>query len=72
MFSVDLTYNPTFGAGQPELLFTGNYDAAAIGHQHYDVAHEGEKFLMIKHGETAGPHEVRVVLNWIGELKEGG
>ena len=68
MLRVNVEYAPTFSAGRPQVLFSGNYDAAAIGHQHYDVAHEGEKFLMIKHGETIGPREVRVVINWAEEL----
>jgi serine/threonine-protein kinase len=70
MFSVALSYQPAFAAGRPELLFTGRYDAAEVGHQHYDVADDAERFLMIKHGETTGLHELRVVLNWSGELNQ--
>lgn len=68
MFSAGITYAPSFSASRPELLFTARYDAAAVGHQHYDVALDSERFLMIKHGESVGPHEVRVVLNWVDEL----
>ena len=55
--------------GKP-VLFTGKYDAAPLtGHQHYDISLDGKRFLMIKHGEPAGPSEVQVVLNWSEELK---
>ena len=55
----------------PRVLFTGKYDAAAAsGHQHYDISHDGRKFLMIRHGESTGPAEVRAVLNWTEELKD--
>ena len=70
MLVVDVDQEPRFHAGLPRVLFTGQYDAAAAsGHQHYDISHDGRKFLMIKHGESAGPAEVRVVLNWFEELK---
>ena len=43
------------------------YDAAPLtGHQHYDISLDGERFLMIKHGDPPGPSEVHVVLNWAG------
>jgi serine/threonine-protein kinase len=53
-----------FSSGRPRLLFSGNYDTAPVGHQHYDVSRDGRRFLMIRHGESLGPAEVRVVLNW--------
>ena len=53
------------------MLFTGDYDAAPVsGHQHYDVSSDGERFLMIHHGETAGPSEVDVVLHWADTLRQ--
>ena len=69
MLSVDVEYEPALRFGQPRVLFMGNYDAAAVGHQHYDISLDGKKFLMIKHGEPIGPGVVRVVLNWSEELK---
>jgi hypothetical protein len=50
------------------VLFTSDHDAAATGHQHYDVSLDGKKFLMIKHGEPVGPSQVNVVLNWFADL----
>lgn len=69
MLVVDVDIESAFSAGQPRVLFTSQYDAAASGHQHYAVSHDGKKFLMIKHGESPGPSEVNVVLNWSAELK---
>ena len=69
MFVVEINHDP-FRAGQPRVLFTGEYDAAPVsGHQHYDISRDGKKFLMIKHGDPVGPNAVRVVLNWSEELK---
>ena len=50
MFSVQVEYEPTFAASTPEVLFSGEYDAAPVGHQHYDISLDGKRFLMIKHG----------------------
>ncbi len=70
MLVVDVDYAPAFSAGRPRVLFTGKYDAAPLtGHQHYDISLDGKRFLMIKHGEPAGPSAVQVVLNWSEELK---
>jgi Tol biopolymer transport system component len=69
MFALDIVYRPSFRAGAPRALFNGRYDDAPIGHQHYDISADGERFLMVKHGEPAGPSEVRVVLNWSEELQ---
>ena len=70
MFSVKVSYEPSFAVGAPEVLFSGDYDAAPIGHQHYDISHDGQRFLMIKHGQPSGPIEVRVVQNWFEELRD--
>jgi Tol biopolymer transport system component len=69
MLVSDISYGP-FTAGPPRLLFKGEYDAAPrTGHQHYDISLDGKLFLMVKHGEAAGPDEVQVVLNWLPEMK---
>ena len=38
--------------GSPRLLFTGDYDSAEVGHQHYDISLDDERFLMVKHGDS--------------------
>jgi hypothetical protein len=64
MHALSIAYEPTFEWTDRGELFRGDYDAASVGHQHYDVDRERERFLMIKHGAVTGPSEVRVVLNW--------
>jgi serine/threonine protein kinase len=66
---VDVSYGSTISFGRPQVLFEGEYDAATVGHQHYDISHDGMRFLMVKHGEPVGPREVRVVLNWGEEMR---
>jgi hypothetical protein len=69
MLRVRVTYGSTISFGQPEVLFEGVYDAAEVGHQHYDLSLDSSRFLMVQHGEPAGPREVRVVLNWGEEMR---
>jgi Tol biopolymer transport system component len=69
MFAVDVRHEPAIRFAPPRLLFRGEFDSADVGHQHYDISLENDRFLMIKHGEPEGPFEVRVVLNWSEELK---
>ncbi len=58
---------PTFTQGSPEVLFTGNYRTGTSNRQ-YDVAPDGQRFLMIKQEQTEGA-QINVVLNWFEELK---
>lgn len=69
MLVAEIEYGPVFRASRPRVLFSGKYDGAMVGHQHYDISRDSQKFLMIKHGEPVGPNEIRVVLNWSEELK---
>ncbi len=71
MLVADVLDEPGFSVSQPRVLFRGQYDAAAIGHQHYDISLDDRRFLMIRHGETTGPSEVKVVLGWSEELRAG-
>ena len=63
---VDVDTEPTFNASVPELVFEG---AFALGYRGYDVAPDGERFLMLK-GRAGYARDVQVVLNWFEELKE--
>ena len=67
MMAVEITTEPTFTAGKPQLLFEGEYllyGPRAV----YDVTPDGQKFLMIKLGEQ-GVTELNVIQNWFEELK---
>jgi serine/threonine-protein kinase len=62
----------TFSAASPRLLFEGQY-YYTITHRMYDVAPDGNRFLMIKAAPTAEgdkpSQQLVVVLNWTEELK---
>ena len=53
----------------PTVLFEGRYAYDAYGRdsRNYDVAPDGQRFLMVKPDEDSG--EVVVVLNWFTELE---
>jgi serine/threonine-protein kinase len=68
MLAVDVGYTPGLELGRPRVLFEGDYNDAAVGHQHYDLSLDGQRFLMIRHGQPVGTDEVRVVLNWSKQL----
>ena len=70
MMAVDMTTEPTFGAGTPRLLFEGVYTRSAGGAAFYDVTGDGQRFVMVQAGEQeAGASQINVVLNWFEELK---
>ena len=62
---VDVVTETTFSASVPELVFEGSYWLATRG---YDVAPDGERFLMLKLN-TDAQREIHVVLNWFDELE---
>jgi len=64
---VNIKTEPTFTQGSPEVLFTGNYLTKLLNRQ-YDIAPDGQRFLMIKQEQT-GVAQINVVLNWFEELK---
>ena len=68
---VDVTTQPTFTAGTPKVLFEGQYvDSVVVANTEYDVAPDGQRFLMIQPIEREGGlSQIQVVLNWFEELK---
>jgi Tol biopolymer transport system component len=63
---------PAFRSGRPRLLFEGPYLSwSTIGAyaRTYDVAPDGQHFLMIEGGEEGGGNQLHLVLNWFEELK---
>ncbi len=72
MMMVDITTEPGFSAGNPKLLFEGQYFAnQAPANANYDVTPDGQRFIMIKAAdEEEEPGQINVVLNWFEELKE--
>jgi serine/threonine protein kinase/WD40 repeat protein len=67
LMSVDVETQPAFKAGTPHPLFSTNGYLSA---GNYDVAPDGQHFLMIKQDDTlTNPKELNVILNWSEELK---
>ena len=67
VMDVAVETKPTFKAGTPRLLFE-NPSYGGLGN--YDVAADGQHFVMITQEDTnATPNELNVVLNWADDLK---
>ena len=74
MMAVDVTTTASFSAGKPRPLFEGRY-MAIPAFTSYDVAPDGQRFLMVKETEPQeAPKQINVVMNWMEELisKPGG
>ena len=71
MMAVDIATKPGLTVGKPRMLFEGQYVPAPGSSPNYDVSPDGQRFLMLKHGEAgeAVPTQINVVLNWFEELK---
>ena len=69
MMVADITTEPTFTHGTPQLLFEGEY--VSYGPRAlYDVTSDGQRFLMIEESEEElTVTQLNVVLNWFEELK---
>ena len=69
VIAVNIQTDPSFTAGNPEVLFEGQYNLGPGGRT-YDVSPDGERFLLIRQVEGAsGTEQIIIVQNWIEELK---
>ena len=68
MLTVDVEIGESFALGQPRVLFEAPYDLTSVSNQFYDVAPNGERFVMIQRVDDP-PTETRVVLNAIDEIR---
>ena len=67
---VNIESQPTFNAGTPHILFERQYEKGIAGlRPNFDVAPDGERFVMVKASEQATQIHLTVVLNWFEELK---
>ena len=66
MMAVPIEYEPIFKPGVPHPLFEDSYDSLSECPFH-DVADDGQRFIMI--GRISPSAEIRVVRNWIDDLK---
>ena len=61
---VPVQREPEFERGVPQVLFEGEYDP------YYDVAPDGDRFIMVMSQELAGPlTHINFILHWFEELK---
>ena len=72
MMAVEITTQPGFVVGKPQMLFEGPYEPAPFPIANYDISPFGQRFLMLKPSEQAqaAPTQINVVLNWFEELKQ--
>ena len=72
MMVVDVITEPTFSPGTPEVLFEGQYLKSTYFVAAYDVAPDGQRFVMIKptSEQQESVKQINVVLNWFEELKQ--
>jgi serine/threonine-protein kinase len=70
ILAVDVTTTPNFAAGKPRRLFEGPYVASTALWSNYDVAPDGQRFLMIKpvRPSETRPQVINVLLNWPATL----
>jgi len=69
MMAVLVETDPTFAAGNPEVVFEGQYEMTQGGRT-YDISLDGEQFLMMKEVEgSLETPQIIVVLNWFEELE---
>ncbi|MGA7303293.1 MAG: protein kinase [Rhodothermales bacterium] len=67
-YSVRYRLDPTPSFETPQLMFSGQY--MQIGGFGYDVAPDGSRFLLVKQLEPEPrPTELKVVVNWFGEIR---
>ncbi len=71
MMAVEVATAPTFSAGSPRLLFEGTFQMALLSRANYNVAPDGQRFVMIQEGASdSSVSQINVVLNWFEELKQ--
>ena len=72
MMAVPVQTGTRFVAGKPAELFEGRHEtlgAAGVPAGSYDVAADGQRFLMVKAAAARPPTQINVVINWFEDLK---
>ena len=60
---------PAFSVGSAERLFSDSHLEAAFPQQIYDVAADGQRFVMVENlGDPK--YTIHVVQNWFGEFRD--
>ena len=70
MMMVPISGEPQFTPGRPELLFEGDFAPSPWYGRNFDVAGDGEKFLMVEYPlpDDLGA-ELKVVVNWFNDVE---
>jgi len=70
MMVVSVQTQPTFKAEIPRLLFEGPYNISFLSlTANYDVTPDGQRFVMVRSGQTVVQSQINIVLNWFEEVK---
>jgi hypothetical protein len=70
MMVVAVGPGPGFNAGQPQLLFRGDFDRGWPGSPNYDVSPDGQRFVMVQtHERPPVPTQLDVIVDWFDELR---
>jgi serine/threonine-protein kinase len=74
VLAVDVVTNSTFEHGKPRLLFEGRYALGEVKDdtRAYDVAPDGQRFLMLRPESEPSTGDLKVVVNWYDELQRLG
>ena len=64
---VDVALGDDFAASRPRELFDGDFVVENTGHPYYDVAPDGQSFVMSQTPRDEPLTEIQVVLNWFDE-----
>ena len=69
LIAVPVGSEATFGAGRPKTLFAGLLPLVTDSGETYDVAAKPDRFLMLRPVDEQNAPEIRLVLNWFGDLR---
>ena len=69
MVAVQVSGDPTFAAGQQEILFSAADYFSNNGHAMYDVSPDDQRFVMLRWRDAQGAGELVLVQNFFEELK---
>ncbi len=71
MMAVPIETQPVLRIGTPVRLFDGGFSVAQA--RNFDISPDGRRFVAVRHsGGESGKQEIRIVLNWIEEMKRVG
>jgi hypothetical protein len=67
LFAVPVSAGAAFKSGAVRTLFSGPYSFDDV-YRNYDVAPDGQHFVMPRSRVDSAPRQVELVLNWFDEL----